>query len=476
MTRLNWIPGRSLLGAVLVLAWAPGVMPTRVHAPRGRRDACAIRVASTPLVLDDGASVSIDPSALVTDGVRVLALGTPTIVWPSGAGDSAMPPSEQRGIGALVEPTGRVRIVPMPPGHDDVQFPRAVPAGRGRFHVLFVTGKYGAPGSPIAFDTATIWYGLLEGERWTGVTPVGRARSAYLAPRMASPLVLIGGEPLMAYAFDRSHELQSNARGSQGLVLLSWHDRRWRDDTLFTPDGPRGVGLVPDHDGGGVTAWFAQREVRDGRLQPASLYTAHHRSSWSAVTRRYTSEAGHVNTPTAVEGMLPRTIAWRIEAGAADSTDLVEWAHDEPGLQPLAHRTLDRSIQPLETIAAVELDRQRIAFVVRDKDRQGKVGVALASPDGIELHRTEVIADNPSVAAAYGGRSSMLVLTTRLGATDREPRVQTTLSRLQLTCPGTRAPRDAATGRAHTFSGASHDEDRITHRPVHGHGAARSLR
>lgn len=283
---------------------------------------CSATVESRAITLEDGSTVTIDPSSAARNGGRIFIAGTPTIVWPSRATRSDGPVSSSS-FGIIREATGKIVLVPPPLPGIEAQHPRLAAAGRNGWHVIFLVGNRDT--YTVDFPQANLWYGLFDGRAWRGVTKIASARWASLFPGISSDLVATRQGLRFAYSFDPPPSIGPHVPRNQGVVLLHRTGARWDSDTLFTWEGPRTVHLITNVDGS-VTAMMAQNYFENGRFPGPSLFVARHDTAWSSarlaldVAPRYIMSPRHAPN----NGRGETIISWHAATPGIERED-VEW-------------------------------------------------------------------------------------------------------------------------------------------------------
>jgi hypothetical protein len=384
--------------------------------------------------------VTVDASSMVRNGDDVLIAGTPTYLWDADARAGDGPADARGAFGVIRDHRGRYAPVPGPPGVADAKHPRAVSAGAGGWHIVFVTGTKGAPGNLLAFDSAGIWYGRYDGRAWHQVTRVASARRAALLPGMSSDLVVTNAGLSIAYAFDHSMARNSNAPGNQGLVLLHGTGANWSADTLYTWEAPRAVQLAPDSSGTAV-AVYAQAYFERPRIHGPSLFTARFDTAWGsprlalAIPPLYVSEpmlSGHAGAGSRV--------AWQAALPGTDSSSL-DWGvlGRDGGVRRMGH------VAPAalgDRPAMVSLDATRTVWLVRDGRSRFSLRVFVSQDTTVQdLGAFPVPLDNFAIHGVILRDGTVLVATGGLGLTPADPPASSYLTAVAVSCAGARTSR-----------------------------------
>ena len=427
----------ALSTAILITNAASGHL-----TPNRGFEKCTVSVVDQqPITLTDGRAVLFDAGNIASAGNSVLILGTPMFVWPRGATKESAPVGDSA-IGILRDGRGRVTIVPSPLGARHVYYPRAARADDSTWHVVFVTGRLGAPGAPnpAMFDTASLWYGRFDGRAWTAVKRIGSATDARLSTSSSSALVVAGRALTFVYSFDRSSSLKSNAAGNQGLVAVHGDGVRWVFDTLPTWEGPNYVQIASGPGSSTLTVAIAQAYFEDHRPHRASLFLAQYDSAWHAprlmvpaiptLNGRYS-----VIAPAIVVTDQRIIIGWQTLRGNAIDTVQIEWA----GLHSLGDSVTPHRIArglAFDTFGLVALTPQRFLWLTRDGDSRTSLSVFLTSgSETTALGSVSVPLSNFAPLTTALSDSTVLVVTGGIGMSASEPPATSYFTRLRLSCP-----------------------------------------
>ena len=393
--------------------------------------ACSVTDHRTdPILLPNGSAVTIDGSSIAASGGSLLIVGTPTHFWTPGSRKSGVPDTTVSGIGVVRTATGAIRVVPSPVAGLTALHPRAVSAGEGRWDVLFVTGMRAAGGA-LRFDSATIWHGRFDGERWRDVSKIAHAVSAILLPGMTSTLVAGDGALAFAYAFDRSVELASNAEGNQGLVLLHRRGGSWRSDSLLTWEAPRSVQLAFKEDAS-IEAAFAQGYFRANRVWPPALFVARHDTGWHDVRMAVDASPHEVSTPTLGTQGTKSVVSWRIVPLEGD-TAILQYGITS-GRDTLRPRGAVAVVGQLEWPPMVILDTTNVVWFTRSKSETA-LRVMLANSRGVrEVAAIQVPLDNLTTVATRISDRQIVVLSGGLGHVPSDPAAASYLTTLTISC------------------------------------------
>lgn len=329
------------------------------------------------IVLANGSRLLVDPTSVVVSGEAVLVLGS-NVALLSDSDDSDVWRDDP--VGALRHAGGELTLVPTPLPGAQIREPRAARAAGGGWHVLFATGTR-SERDLIAYDTASIWYAHYDGQTWSGTQQVARVLGARLSRQIASELVVHRGEPAFAFPYDRSAELQSNAAGNQGVVLLARRNGEWSVDTLSTWEAPASVKLTPY--GSRTRAILAMSYFVDGRPRGPGIFTADYTETWGEPRLVYDPAPNKVNSVIMTLGdVRARAVTWITDDFEADAERL-EWAAlDEDGV----HRRSTVTTAPdLFGTAMVEVDDRITAWLVRDGGSDRRLGVYVADDGNARL-------------------------------------------------------------------------------------------
>src|SRR5881227_4369743 len=119
----------------------------------------------TPLTLG-GHAAYIEPQAFVSNGDRLLLVGTPTYLWRTGGPLALIP--EDSTVGAVLDGSGQAAPLPSPVAVRLVNDVRAAPAAKGSWAVMFAEAE---PRRPQDTPQVTAyWFGITDGTRWKNLT------------------------------------------------------------------------------------------------------------------------------------------------------------------------------------------------------------------------------------------------------------------------------------------------------------------
>lgn len=430
------VQGALLLGATSETDAREADRPV---APRSHPlQRCTATVEATgPVRLRDGSTITIDPSSAAQNGDRVFIAGTPTLIWPAGAGITDGPISDEIFFGIIRNSTGEVSVVPPPLAGVEAQHPRVASAGAGGWHVIFLTGNRDT--YTVAFPQADLWYGLFDGRAWLQVAKIASARWASLFPGVSSDLVVTRQGLRFAYSFDPPPSAGLNTPRSQGVVLLHRNGAKWVSDTLFTWEGPRTVHLVTNVDGS-VTAMMAQGYFENGRFPGPSLFIAHHDTAWSSARLALDIAPRYIKSPRHVPniGTGETIISWHAATAGLEREDL-EWGllSASGGVRRKGH------------VGAVELQGDqpfmfglssgRVLWLVRAGNSRDRLRAIVGSSSGLDtLGVIKVPLDNSKLFGVSLPSDRVIFVSGRLGDLPSEPFGTSYLTTIAVRC---RVPR-----------------------------------
>lgn len=396
-------------------------------------DSCTVRVStSAPLVLDDGTTVSLDAESLGWDSGTLFVVGSYTHLWPRGAARGSNPIKDGSAIGILRDSSGQVQAVPNPLRDRRILYPRVASAGPRGWHVIFSTVESGTRTGPGPLDSASLWYSRFDGERWAKIEQVAKVTNATLQAWRASDLIAFDDRLSFAFSFDGAPTQPTRGPGRSGVVLAQRRNGKWSADTLETPDAPAYVQLIAGREGARVKVGIVQSDVRIDRVLAPSLFLASHDSVW----RPAVLFAGDGKIP--VDRPVFRTIGNRTIAAWVRQSDV------NGGIR-LALTTQDiSSDRPISQVIAegpgvedyemIVLGSDHLMWLHRDGGSHTRTRVLLG--DGIvrDLGTIEIPLDNPRPRAVAISPSEMLVISSKLGATNRDVPAVTYVTQLRLNC------------------------------------------
>lgn len=326
------ISATSLLSLALIAAM-PSVPPSTLAVD----SACTVELLRVNRVLlEDSTIPALDASSVSLDGTRLLVVGRPAIGVVL-RGDAVPSAAESNAVGIIGRPGEGWKWVP-PPKDQGFSSPRATRIGDDRWAVTMLVGKR-SPFDPQLYERAELWYGVFARGRWTGFKRIGEFEGAYLGYDRASNLVRAGGQVGLAFAFDRSAERQSNARGNQGVVLVRVVGEEVRIDTLHTWAAPTYVRLS-DMEQSGWRVITTEPHFDLGRSWPSALYVTEFRNGWRLRRRLVADSARSVTAPVVTRAGENLAIGWRVVGSDdAQSAELQHALLSEDGRFSIAGRT-----------------------------------------------------------------------------------------------------------------------------------------
>lgn len=382
------------------LLWASGCAAGASANPHSvnkgaasRTPPCSVATLSqTGLTFPDGRVAFIHVQGLASAGRQIAIVGSPVLALNPRGLSKSDPPRTDSLLGAIVQDGRIVALIPNPIDGRPVRDVRIAAGPSQDWHLLFVE-LLGDTSSTVVADSVRIWYGRFDGEQWHDVSVASKAFSAKVNADLSTALITRGAELAFAYAFDQSRLRQSNARGNQGVVLLTRRSGIWRADTLHTVIGPNYVAMIAPPQGpirvGIVQAYFDA----SGRLHGSSLFEAAYGTSWAiprlvagagvaTVRRPRVVASGDIVLTWQIAGTRPR-LEWTALETSADS----ELPIRSTELSPYA---LDFDVVGLKDVGLVWLvpsvaEPDRITVLVRHEDRVHTGGTIQAPNTGLSF-------------------------------------------------------------------------------------------
>jgi hypothetical protein len=156
-----------LLAAVVAGACArTGGSPAgQVMGPAG----CLVRETSrTPLLIDGNRELYVEPTVVLPSDGSILLAGRPNYLYSAGSATDERTYAQDSVFGAVLDRSGRARLIPAPIDPALVSSTHALPLAGGGWAVVFAEMK--RPWVPPRKDTIVgLWYGEFDGARWSAL-------------------------------------------------------------------------------------------------------------------------------------------------------------------------------------------------------------------------------------------------------------------------------------------------------------------
>ncbi|HEX7238894.1 MAG TPA: hypothetical protein VF263_01400 [Longimicrobiaceae bacterium] len=212
----------ALIGACVAATRSAG----REAAPR-----CAVReVSRTPLAIEDGRLLYVEPAAFSVSRGEVLLAGTPNFLARLDRGGRVTGMASDSVLGAVVARDGKGRAVPSPIDGRLVNGLRAAALEGGGWAVVFAEVRpYTGDSRP---DTAVrLWHGVYDGRRWVRLEELPLPPHRTLHPHHSSQLVRRGDT--LSWAMTMTAPVPGVLPGN-GIVLYERRGGRWSYEAVPT--------------------------------------------------------------------------------------------------------------------------------------------------------------------------------------------------------------------------------------------------
>lgn len=339
--------------------------------------ACTVRELSrTPLVIDGGREMYIEPTAVVPRRGEILLAGSPNYIHPPAGQGSATDFIQDSVFGAILSADGDTRLVPAPVGPARVFDIRGA-AIDGGWAVVFAELKH--PWRPPAPDTvAAFWYGVYDGREWTRLERLPQPAGTVLID--AAPDFLLRGDTLFFAARVRAGGVRDQ------VALYELRAGQWNLRTVKT-DGVVYVRFVPADSGAPSLGVVSARADRPG-YDKNSLFLHPPAASWSTWRRIIQGHPEPIYDPAFALSAAGPVLTWWVQmpAGGRRARAIVG-----PRYSRELEITLDSSINgvlhvnrpreaPLWVVHHLEANGiSELRFIMLDQD--GKPSVRLAFPN-----------------------------------------------------------------------------------------------
>lgn len=305
-----------MIGAALIFCGGCGGTVARA-AESPAPDSCLVReIERRPLVLEDGQELYLAPRTFEsnTKGESLLA-GTPNYIFTRGADGRGILVGRDSLLGALIDPRGRVRVIPAPIDPHLVTGIRALARTDGDWSVVFAeraSGLHDRPGG-MYDQIVALWHGIHDGVQWTSLDSIPFPGTARLSAAgvSISPLTQ-NTEGDLAWAVGAGI-----AHGREGVVVFENSGGRWRHEVVNTRSASLG-GLLYTPSGDLLLAVIAaDTALPPGGSDRNSLFLWSPRNGAWNVTRRVVlgGSEGAVLSASLASLRNDTIITWAAEAG-----------------------------------------------------------------------------------------------------------------------------------------------------------------
>ncbi len=264
------------LAAFIVAACLPA--PSAVG--QGLGSACSARVVSRQTLRDEaGIEMYVEPTAFsASNGITLLA-GTPNYIYAAGQPGTPNTVVRDSVFGMVIGGSGSARTVSSPVAGLPMSL-RVLPRKEGGWHVVFAEMPAGYK-FPEKEQVVALWYGVLEGTRWSKLEK--------LPLPAAESLISFNASALLSYGDAIAWALTYESVAGDGVALFERRSGNWDLELIPVPNiafvslahSPRdGLLLLPVR--GGVAPersnalyvyarkpiWRALREIVSGGMEP----------------------------------------------------------------------------------------------------------------------------------------------------------------------------------------------------------------
>ncbi len=193
-------------------------------APSG--ECTAREISRTPLRVEGGRELYVEPTALVPSGNETLLAGWPTYLWVRSAEGRVTGAVQDSVFGAVIGQDGSARIVPSPINGRPFRGVRAIAASEGGWDVVFAEAQADFRiGEKVVVQA--LWYGRYDGRRWKALERLPLLSEGTLSVSNPSSLVSTGDGLAWAVALERTTR-------SDGVALFERKAGRWSVEVFGT--------------------------------------------------------------------------------------------------------------------------------------------------------------------------------------------------------------------------------------------------
>lgn len=283
-------------------------------------ESCSAKIASpVAITLADGREVLLNDRTITPSGTAQMILGPPAYIfpntWKNGKVDSIFGVLRRgKGFSAIERPSSRA------------EYPQAISDNRGGWDVLYVENQSRNYKKWKVADSATIFYGHYDGDRWSRIQIVSSVSDVQIQPDFTSSLARVGDEIFWLLPFESRRGVASGNR--QGVLVVRWStvNKRSRLDTLFTSQSPGYVRLL-SAETGKLSAFVTQDYYSDGSFKPNALFRAELAGEWGLWEKFQTNS---------VVGFFAPTILFR------NGSYLVTWVESVSGAKDVEVRISEK--------------------------------------------------------------------------------------------------------------------------------------
>ena len=414
------------LGYVMMAASFGFSAPAAAQATSA--EACTVSAGpSRRLELLDGRVVSVDAKSVAASDGSIIALGPHAYTFPANASHTTSPLPGDPAVGALIEASGVVRLVPSPLRDRAVVFARAAAGPSGSFHVLFVTGIDSIDGGPAPDDSATIWYASFARGVWGTPQRITETRGAALNPEFTSNLLASDGSLAFVFPF-----VDHRSPGSSGgLIALQRRNGQWRSDTLRTYLRPPAVRATYGANDS-LVVLFSQ-SVRGAKAE--DVYLARAARGWSAPQRIGGNGVRPVSDLALVTGLEGIVASWSTWIWLDGASNVIEWSRIGATATQSPAAVVDSGVvtYPFELVTIAE----RYPLWLHQGEPYGSTVTWVLAAGGDQLLRGRLTMPfhNSRPKAVNVSPDRTVVLTMKRGGQGAEPMIASWMTDLRIRCP-----------------------------------------
>ena len=194
------LPALLILAASILLA-GPAAGAQSSQPPtvgEGRAATCTVRETSrAPLTVDGSREMYIEATAVLPSRGEILLAGSPNYLYAPGRPDDARDFTQDSVFGAILDGSGRARLVPAPIDPTRITDVRGIAREEGGWALAFAELKH--PWRPPTPDTVVrYWYGVFDGRSWVRLEPLPLPPDGEIVTAGASALLVRGDTTFLA--------------------------------------------------------------------------------------------------------------------------------------------------------------------------------------------------------------------------------------------------------------------------------------
>ena len=188
----------TVAASIILCGARADAQSSRPPAPGGAPAACTVRETTrTPLTVDGSREMYVEPMAVLPSRGEILLAGSPNYLFAPGGPDDARDFVQDSVFGAILDASGRGRLIPAPIDPARITAARGVALDQGGWALAFAELKH--PWRPPAPDTVVrFWYGVFDGRSWVRLEPLPAPPVGEVDRVGASALLVRGDTTLLA--------------------------------------------------------------------------------------------------------------------------------------------------------------------------------------------------------------------------------------------------------------------------------------